>query len=588
VIDVSAGPQNSPRPHWDRRFPGRFQWELKAFKDANVQPVVEPNALAQGILIVDFEWPYEGRTLPLRAIYPDGYPYLRPHVTLQDPSLFPSRHISPNDGSLCLIGRDSRQWTSGLNVPQLLRDQLSEALKGGANEDPQGEPVEFWWNGLATGSSSYCLIETSRDLMSIGGVISGWLTIRYTLDDENSQNPLLRAAVTRVASHDGAVLAEWNRNLPPHLIGDAAREIKVPWERLSTAPLPDHISQNHSGLIKLLRSKVATSSPLFQTSKLSKRRFRLNAFLYPSELTWKQEGDGWLFTLAFGGAKAFNGHGNISPRVIRTLRAGISDLASRVPRAAALSSKTVCLVGVGALGAPLAIEFARNGIRELRLLDFDIVEPGNSIRWPLGASVWGQPKVEALGNFLRSEYPNTAIKTVSHCLGTVSDKPPFGDERALEELLDGVDLVVDASAAYWTTALLQDYAVRRNLHLLSLYASPPVTGGIVALYGSEAGCPACLEQAAESGLIPRPPGMDDEGALVQPAGCSERTFTGASYDLQELSLHAMRVAVGFLTESIGRDTSTIYTLAFQESGGVKIPSWRVDQLRPHAECTCRM
>jgi hypothetical protein len=26
-------------------------------------------------------------------------------------------------------------------------------------------------------------------------------------------------------------------------------------------------------------------------------------------------------------------------------------------------------------------------------------------------------------------------------LGTVSDKPPFGNERALEELLDGVDLV---------------------------------------------------------------------------------------------------------------------------------------------------
>jgi len=359
MIAVPAGPQTGPRPHWDRRFPGRFQWELKAFQDANVQPVVEPNALAQGVLVVDFEWPYEGKTLPLRAIYPDGYPYLRPHVALQDPSLFPSRHISPNDGSLCLIGRDSRQWNSGLTVPQLLRDQLSEALKGGANEDPQGEPVEFWWNGLASGSSSYCLIETSRNLMSMQGVISGWLTIRYTLDDENSQNPLLRAAVTRVASQDGTVLAEWNRNLPPHLIGDAAREMTVPWERLSTAPLPNHISQNHSGLIKLLRSKVATSSPLFQTSKLSKRRFRLNAFLYPSELTWRQEGDGWLFTFAFGGAKAFNGHGNISPRVVRTLRAGISDLASRVPRAAAMSSKTVCLVGAGALGAPLAIEFAR-------------------------------------------------------------------------------------------------------------------------------------------------------------------------------------------------------------------------------------
>jgi ubiquitin-protein ligase len=586
-MEISAKQQDSSRPHWDRRFPGRFQGELNSFKDANIQPVLEPTALARGILVVDFEWPYEGKTLPLRAIYPDSYPYLRPHVVLKDPSLFPDRHISPNDGTLCLIGRDSRQWTSELTVPQLLREQLSEALKRGVNEDPQGEPAEFWWNGLATGNSSYCLIETSWDLASMDGVSSGWLTVRYTLEDENSKNLLMRAAVTTVTSHDGTVLAEWNGSLPPQLIGNAARDLKVPWERLSTAPLPDHISQNHGSLIELLRTKLAISSPLFQTSKLSKRRFRLNAFLYPSELAWKQEGDGWLFVLVFGGAKAFIGHGNIMPRVVRTLRTGMSDLASRVPRAVAMSSKTVCLVGAGALGAPLAIEFARNGIRKLRLLDFDIIEPGNSIRWPLGASVWGQPKVEALEKFLRSEYPNTAIETVSHCLGTVSDKPPFGDERALEELLEGVDLVVDASAAYWTTALIQDYARRRNLQLLSLYASPPVTGGIVALYGPGGGCPSCLEHAAEAGLIPRPPGMDDEGVLVQPAGCSERTFTGASYDLQELSLQAMRVAVGFFTNGAGRDSSTIHTLSFQKAAGVKIPFWRVDQLRPHPQCTCR-
>lgn len=587
MMQAPSEQQDSPRPHWDRRFPGWFQWELNSYEQAGVKPVVETAALAQGILIIDFDWPYEGKVLPLRAIYPDGYPYLRPHVVLKDPSLFPSRHIAPSDGTLCLIGRDSRQWSSGLTVPQLVRDQLSEAMKGGSNEDPQGEPAEFWWNGLAGGSSSYCLVETAWNISSMEGVSSGWLTVKYTLDDENSQNPLMRAAVTMVTTDDGTVLAKMHGGLPPQLSGNTVNELKVPWERLSTAPLPDHVSRNHSGLIKLLQGKVAISCPLFQTSKLSKRRFRLNAFSYPSELGWKQKGDGWLFVLVSGGAKAFAGRGNAMPRVIRTLRSGMSDLAWRVPRVAALSSKTVGLIGVGALGAPLAIEFARNGVKELRILDFDIIEPGNSIRWPLGASVWGKAKVDALENFIRSEYPNTAVKVASHCLGTVSDRPPFGDARALDELLEGVDLAVDASAAYWTTALIQDCARRRNLHLLSLYASPPVTGGVVALYGPKGGCPNCLEYAADSGSVPRPPGMDDEGALVQPAGCSERTFTGASYDLQELSLQAMRVAADFLSEGTDRDSSTIYTLTFQETNSVKIPSWRVDQLSPEPQCTCR-
>lgn len=586
-MHAPADQQDGLRPHWDRRFPGRFQWELESYRRAGATPTIESAALAQGVLIIDFDWPFDGRALPLRAIYPDGYPYLRPHVVLKDPSLFPSRHVSPNDGTLCLIGRDSRQWSSALTVPQLVRDQIAEAMKGGPNEDHQGEPAEFWWNNLAGSNPSYCLVDTAWNIAAMEHASSGWLTVRYKLADENSEGPLMQAAVTEVTSDDGTVLAKSHGAFPPQLCGDSVSELKVPWERLNTPPLPDHVSQNHSGLTKLLQSKTAITSPLFQTKKLSKHRFRLNAFLYQSELGWEQKGDAWLFALIFGGAKAFEGRGIAQPRIVRTLRSGISDLVSRVPSVQALSSKTVGLIGVGALGAPLAIELARNGIKELRILDFDIVEPGNSIRWPLGTSAWGQAKVDALEKFIRSEYPNTVVKVVRHCLGTVSEKPPYGDAKALDEVLQGVDLAIDATAAYWTTALVQDFARQQQLHLLSLYASPPVTGGVVALYGPEGGCPSCLEHAAEAGLISRPPGMGDEGALLQPAGCSERTFTGASYDLQELSLQAVRAAVAFLSEGVGRGSSTVYTLSFQESGGVRAPSWRVDQLPPQPQCSCR-
>jgi hypothetical protein len=586
-VEDPSSQENGPAPRWERRFPGRFQAELDAFKAENVVAVTDSVALQDGRLVIDFQWPHEGSLLPLRAVYPDSYPFLRPHVALRDPALFPDRHISPMDGTLCLLGRDSRQWTSSLTVPALLREQLADALKANANEDPQGEPAEFWWNWLALDDPSYCLVETSWDLWA-KGIDSGRLTVRYTLEDGEGDTPWLRAAVTKAVAADGTVLAEWNKRLPPFLAGDKARELTIPWERLAAPPHPDHVTKAGSTLRNLMdESAIAASSSLFSPSALSKRRFRLNAFLYPSELEWKRHGDAWLFALVRGSQKGFQGRKALTGSVVRTLRAGPSDLASRAPQASALSAKKVCVIGTGAIGAPVAIELARNGIKQLKLLDFDIVEPGNSVRWPLGASGWGLSKLVALDAFIKGEYPNCDVSLVKHQLGTVSDKYPFGDERALTDVVEGVDLVIDASVAYWTTAFIHDFAAQRGLPVLALYASPPVTGGVVALYAPGSGCPACLEHTWEDGTVPKPPGMNDEGSLVQPPGCSERTFTGASYDLQEISLHAVRVAAAFLALGGSNGSTTVHTLSFEERDGVKIPSWRVDSLSRHPKCTCK-
>ncbi|WP_271600603.1 ThiF family adenylyltransferase [Bradyrhizobium sp. CCBAU 45384] len=360
------------------------------------------------------------------------------------------------------------------------------------------------------------------------------------------------------------------------------RELVIPWERLDTAPFPD----NEDTLRSLMGSAVASSSPVFRLSPLSTHHFRFNAFLYPSELEWKRRGDGWLFALSLGTKKGFQGRKPITGGAVRTLRAGLSDLGSRAPQASALRNKKVCVIGTGAIGAPVAIDLARNGIKELRLLDADIVEPGNSVRWPLGASAWGRSKVEALDAFIRSEFPYCNVHIIKHQLGSQSQKYPFRDERALGDAVEGADLLIDATAAYWNMALLHDFTAQRGLPLMAMHASPSVTGGVVVLYGSEGGCPACLLRAWDDGSIAKPPGIGDESGLVQPPGCSERTFTGLSYDLREISLHAMRVASAFLATGSIKSSTTVHTLAFGEQAGVKLPSWGVKTLNRHANCTC--
>lgn len=135
---------------WDAHWPGRYQAELDALHEATAQYRVDPTELAQGRLVIDIAWSMDGKTVHLRAMYPDSFPRLRPQARLMSsPSDWPKRHVSPLDGNLCLLGRDSAQWNPQWTLARLLDEKLKEALAGSPDEDAQGEPVEFWWNFLA-------------------------------------------------------------------------------------------------------------------------------------------------------------------------------------------------------------------------------------------------------------------------------------------------------------------------------------------------------------------------------------------------------------------------------------------------------
>jgi ubiquitin-protein ligase len=589
-VEAAADQQDSQRPHWDRRFPGRFQWEKDAFAEAKITPRIDQNALAEGRLELSFDWPLGDKVIPLRAIYPDSYPHVRPHIYVTDPSFFPKRHYSPLDGNLCLLGRDTRQWSPKWTVPVLLQNQLRAALENGADEDPQGEPAEVWWNHCSR-PDSYCLIESAWSLLGVKA--PGRLKVAYVAQlDSNSGDPVLCAVVKSVFDADGKEVAAWNGPMPSALQCDAVREMDIPWCRWDKELLPTPLLQDQSiGLGELLKGRINPPDGFgFESS--SKRGYLL-AFLYPTETQFRREGESWLFVLASGKRDAFYPGKKAPPpidaTVVKTLRAGRSDLSSRAPSISQLATKSVALIGAGAVGAPLAIELARNGIGELRLMDFDIVEPGNTIRWPLGSSAWGRLKAQALADLIAREYPATKVSYVSHCLGTFAPQTGMGDLSALDQTIAGVDLVVDGTASFGTTSLIHDQARSHSLPLVVLYASPTLGGGVVSLFMPGSGCPVCLEWAWEDkpNVIAPPPGMFEEAELIQPPGCAERTFSGAFFDLQELSLQAMRVVAGFFASNRLPSSSVVYTLAFQNKNGIRVPSWRENGLPPHPQCSCQ-
>ncbi|KUM24091.1 hypothetical protein AU467_31285 [Mesorhizobium loti] len=589
-VTTSAGPV----PRWEKRYPGRLQYELDALHAAGITPEIDEPALAAGRLSLTFDWPLDAATtLRLQAVFPDAYPHFRPQVFLLaglDPP--PARHRSPVEGNLCLLGRDTRQWRPSWSLWTLLEKQLADSVRGTGEEDPQGEPAEYWWNNLGLNSGSYCLIDSGWDL---GDASQGTLQLRYIQDQTvkvEAENgpvhiPAIRAYVKEIRAEDGQVLHQWAGPLPTDL-ADTKNQLEVPWVRSKDTILPDpqleaQLKKLRQDYLWLQRAQPRNYGPGL--------KFELCAIVYPSELAFGKTGLGWSFVMVFGHAHGFEPKKNRAPKPLRitalpAFRAGPSDIGWRVPAVASLKDKRIVVVGVGAVGAPVAIELARNGCRTLDLVEHDILEPGNTIRWPLGVAAWGQRKTAALRAFLARQYPATEVRGHPHFIGVAAQAlSDPGDDDVLDALIRGADLVIDGSASHGVTTLLDDRCRSAVVPLISLSATPTLEGGTVVRHIRESGCPICLLHAWHKHEIDPPSGQDaGDEALIQPAGCGERTFTGADYDLRELSLQAVRLAVDTLSGEADQG-SVVQTLSFVDDERARCPPrWRVDLLPKHPDC----
>jgi molybdopterin/thiamine biosynthesis adenylyltransferase len=140
----------------------------------------------------------------------------------------------------------------------------------------------------------------------------------------------------------------------------------------------------------------------------------------------------------------------------------VSDAALTVRSATAgvLGSKHVTIVGAGAIGSFLADQMVRAGVRRLRLIDHDILRPGNSVRHLAGKAEWGRPKVDGTRCVLRQHRPQPAVEAV---------QKEISDSDDARSAFAGTDLVVDASGSSWATGLLSRECQRIGIPMLVAY-----------------------------------------------------------------------------------------------------------------------
>jgi molybdopterin-synthase adenylyltransferase len=158
-----------------------------------------------------------------------------------------------------------------------------------------------------------------------------------------------------------------------------------------------------------------------------------------------------------------------------------------------LLKSRVAIVGSGATGSALASLLARAGVGSLRIIDRDYVEPSNLQRQVLFDEADAADSVpKAIAACRKIAQFNSEIVAEPH----VSDLTP---ENA-DQLLTGVQLILDGTDNFETRYLINDYAVKNSLPWIYVAAvgSYAVTMNVIP---GETACLTCVFPDAPQGMV---------------------------------------------------------------------------------------
>lgn len=569
--------------NWVDRFPERFAYELAEFERRGLAFTLDEARLRRdGRVVLRGAIDIEGEPGPvaLEVRYPDSFPYFRPEVFA--PNLELRRHQNPVERNLCLLDRSSRAWNPSETAAELIETQVPHLLgllRGDAEamtlaEAPQGEPVSAYFPPLA---GTFVLIP--QELLEVpADAVSGAARIAFSPTEPPALRlrGLLQSASVREGGGRSKRIADAGQPLTGRFAG--GRSIEIGWIRIAELP---RRREPQALLAAAERAVPGSTRPNWQD--VSDGTIAVLGLVFREEIEQGIYGDQWLFVV-----QTRHRIGRLTQEGVYTTRGerlSLIDLQARIPQLGALSQRRVALVGLGGLGAPLAIELVRASVGELRVLDFDIVEAGTTVRWPYGLSAINAPKPDFIAQVVGRDYPFTTIIAITHHLGDAMDTQTESDFDVLYSMFDGVDLVIDASAEIGVQQLVSSIADELGLPQIYLWATEGARGGVVArVIPGATGCWYCLQLALDRESVPLP--ARDETGTVQPRGCASRTFTGAAFDLAPIFAQAARVAASALVsgQRIGNEDVSVCSLAAMPSPAP--PEWLTSPLERQEGCPC--
>lgn len=130
------------------------------------------------------------------------------------------------------------------------------------------------------------------------------------------------------------------------------------------------------------------------------------------------------------------------------------------PRASELGGRRVAVVGVGAVGSFIVDGLVRSGVNAITVFDGDRVMPGNLVRHLVGPESIGMFKATAVKAHVERRF-GAGVLVIN-----ANDSDLTAPDEAVE-LFESHELVINATADFAITAMLQATAKTTNKHVLS-------------------------------------------------------------------------------------------------------------------------
>jgi hypothetical protein len=564
------------RPWWER-WPGRLEYELRKLEAAGIRYEIDEESRSQNRIVLRLNHTVGGEELSLLALFPDVYPYTR--FDLRALNLDLPRHQQPFSKGLCLIGRATENWDIDNTLADFITDRIPMVLQSAASDDQdeialleehQGEPFSDYYRYA---KDAMVLIDSS---WSIDREVAGGI---LTIGVEERTGEILRGAVIKISDEKCKILATADQAIARLY----KKQIDFRWIR-HHEPVREENLDRFFETISEQNSRLRNPKWKVMTGV----NMDVVGVLFPEEHGWRESAEGWVFGVRI--QKVIGRTRREGSYLARAGRSGRRDMAERVPELMTLSERKVSVIGLGGLGGPSAIEFARCGVGELRILDNDHVDPATVRRWPLGLRVAGLNKAECLALHISGNYPYTDVLPFARRIGDVREASnEKSDLKILGDLFEGANLVYDATAEVGIQHLLSDLAAERGIDYICVSTTSGAWGGRIVRIrsGQTKGCWVCLMHWIAEGKIPSPPA--DPAGGVQPAGCGDPTFTGAGFDVASIALGGVRLAAATLARGAqaaypDADWDVAVISLRNENGLFLAPRWETFNLDQHSSC----
>jgi molybdopterin/thiamine biosynthesis adenylyltransferase/ubiquitin-protein ligase len=520
---------------WDR-YPGRLAREVEHLKSRGFSTNFDSSLVQRDFVQIDATYLREAREYHLRIVFPHLYPYFRPQVFAA--CISAPHHQNPFDGNLCLLGRNSDNWDPTSLIADVIEEQLPKLLEseiiansgGNPDEELQAEP----WAEYLAPNTEFRIAWNSNIEVPEGS--TGKIELKF-----QAQSDTYKAYVSRVTTGAGTDLFVAMRSIVP----EAKATMWVSYIRLREAP-PGDLNK----IIRLTEERLPNLTPQGLIRRLTKRtRGTLLALFYPEETAHRRTGLGLVFVLFANNRIGY----------IKTYRDEGATEGSRLGNYGDVRDKKVLLVGFGSLGSCVAAGLCKLGVRQITIVDRDVLEPGNTSRHYLGMNYFGMEKAEAAADALKGAYPYSTIIPLVYKLGDSGSESIGRNDEFLTALEDS-DLVVDCSAERGVQHFLSDSCRISKKQYVFVEGYPGMLGGFIGFLDPVAGpCYHCFLRSLEGGLMQLPPILGN--GMIQPAGCGEPTFIGTGFDADTMGNAAVRLIFASLSKGIYPRPSSNYYLA---------------------------